>query len=633
MANEPNLIRVAIRTKVFFDPTTRIGLISDIENYLDNKVTFIRGEILDTFKNNQSYLSLFSTEGTATTESLDLNNLTYTELHKYYTGWADSSWDGDKAMWSGLEFGGYLSSMTGLYNNTAIWATNDLENYCRNSQGWDWSIVDPILTFFKSILVDNGDGTWSANSFINPLNNSRLQDMTNPTSGDVSDWVIYWSSADERLSLIRFLNLKYVNWNQSSETNEWSYTITVPLNEEQIIRDFQNYVLDSRIKYELTISDKDVFFYDYYGWQNGRDSSFGASLRKFFKSTYSELVSPYDYWVEDLWNTFNPSEFDTSLMTIWRDAVNGEPPTSVGKEMILHDVQDNKFYRIKFLSWTQGGNGGGLSYTRQEIDSAGQPIGSVINFSKENYATDVDVVSQYLTLKRANEQGLFNVTVASSFETDEGFTHRWVSEPHYFNLTGVTDNYVYSDDLVDNISKLVDDINEVYSLFEGVDNYSNSAFVFDDGDGFPYDSSRYKGYLMIGSIFNTINSLKENYPRTVSNSKDWEVFNAVIKSICDILDGSECEETTEVPSHYKDSWVKVNINNKWYLLNTHLDYYPEMDKFKTFVDYYKSGEEYELSEIVFTESQRSRYISLGSYAYLCSLSVAKIMGTYQHGKK
>jgi len=147
--------------------------------------------------------------------------------------WANSSWDGDKAMWSGLELGGYLSKMRELYNNTAIWATNDLLNYCRNSQGWDWSIVDPILTFFKSILVDNGDGTWSANNFINPLNNSRLQDMTNPTSGGVSDWVIYWSSDNmgERASLIRFFNLKYVTWTQSSETNEWSYTITVPENE------------------------------------------------------------------------------------------------------------------------------------------------------------------------------------------------------------------------------------------------------------------------------------------------------------------------------------------------------------------------------------------------------------------
>ena len=420
-----------------------------------------------------------------------------------------------------------------------------------------------------------------------------------------------------------------MTWTQSSETNEWSYTITVPVNEEQITKDFKNYVLDSKIKYELTISDKDVFFYDYYGWQNGRDWATGASLRKFFKSTYSDLVSPYDYWVENLWNTFNPSEFNTSLMVNWADSVDWNPPTSVGKEMILHDVQDNKFYRMKFLSWTENGMGGGLSYTRQEIDSTGQPVGAVVNFSKENYATDVDVVSQYLTLKRANEQGLFNATVASSFKVDNGSTHRWVSEPYYLNVTGITDNYVYSDDLVDNISTLVDDIDEINNLFTGeLEDYSRSAYVFDDGDGVPYDSSWSKGSLMVGSIFNTINSLKTNYPKTSSNTKDWEVFNAIIKSICDILDGSECEETTEV----LEQWVKVNINNKWYLLNAHVDYYPEVDNFNTFFNYYRSGEGYKLSDIVFTESQRSRYISLNRYAELCSVSIAKIMGTYDDGK-
>ena len=67
-------------------------------------------------------------------------------------------------------------------------------------------------------------------------------------------------------------------------------------------------------------------------------------------------------------------------------------------------------------------------------------------------------------------------------------------------------------------------------------------------------------------------------------------------------------------------------------MNTHVDYYPEMDKFITFFDNYRKGGEYKLSDIVFTEYQRSRYLSLSRYADLCSASIAKIMGTYDDGK-
>jgi hypothetical protein len=41
----------------------------------------------------------------------------------------------------------------------------------------------------------------------------------------------------------------------------------------------------------------------------------------------------------------------------------------LNKEMVMLDVLDGKFYKVKFTSWTQGGNGGGLSYTRQLMTS------------------------------------------------------------------------------------------------------------------------------------------------------------------------------------------------------------------------------------------------------------------------
>jgi hypothetical protein len=54
-----------------------------------------------------------------------------------------------------------------------------------------------------------------------------------------------------------------------------------------------------------------------------------------------------------------------------------------------------------------------------------------ITFTKANYGTDVDVVSQYLTLKRGNNQGLFNTNEGGSYSQTVwgGVRHLWMSEP------------------------------------------------------------------------------------------------------------------------------------------------------------------------------------------------------------
>ena len=45
--------------------------------------------------------------------------------------------------------------------------------------------------------------------------------------------------------------------------------------------------------------------------------------------------------------------------------VNGEePPTMIGRNMVVHLIEDDIYMDIKFTSWTQGGAGGGVSYER-----------------------------------------------------------------------------------------------------------------------------------------------------------------------------------------------------------------------------------------------------------------------------
>jgi hypothetical protein len=40
----------------------------------------------------------------------------------------------------------------------------------------------------------------------------------------------------------------------------------------------------------------------------------------------------------------------------------------VGAELIMHDLSTDKYYKFLFSAWTQGANGGGFAYTRQEVD-------------------------------------------------------------------------------------------------------------------------------------------------------------------------------------------------------------------------------------------------------------------------
>ncbi|MCB0734097.1 MAG: T9SS type A sorting domain-containing protein [Flavobacteriales bacterium] len=48
----------------------------------------------------------------------------------------------------------------------------------------------------------------------------------------------------------------------------------------------------------------------------------------------------------------------------WQSAVGSNPPGMVNRDMVVFLVSDSIYIDIKFTSWTQGGAGGGFSYTR-----------------------------------------------------------------------------------------------------------------------------------------------------------------------------------------------------------------------------------------------------------------------------
>jgi hypothetical protein len=71
-------------------------------------------------------------------------------------------------------------------------------------------------------------------------------------------------------------------------------------------------------------------------------------------------------WNNDGWDDFTnvESRTYTPLESIW----GGNFANIPGAKMIMLDQTTNKYWAIEFLSWTQGRNGGGARYTRQELD-------------------------------------------------------------------------------------------------------------------------------------------------------------------------------------------------------------------------------------------------------------------------
>lgn len=111
-------------------------------------------------------------------------------------------------------------------------------------------------------------------------------------------------------------------------------------------------------------------------------------------------------WNAEGWDYLYTTSFRTYLD--WNQAISGGGNAGkiTGMELIMHDTYDNKYYAIKFHTWQNGGNGGGFSYTRREINT------SIIFFrpdgEDDSVESIVDEVGPGLSLARGNGGALFN---------------------------------------------------------------------------------------------------------------------------------------------------------------------------------------------------------------------------------
>jgi hypothetical protein len=142
---------------------------------------------------------------------------------------------------------------------------------------------------------------------------------------------------------------------------------------------------------------------DYYFYNNIISNNFNTNK----VGTYFENNRPSNYGLiesNDL-STVSTRTYNTLRISLDNNVGN----YILGKELVMRVISTQQYFRIKFRQWTQGGNGGGFQYERQEIDSNGNNIGSFVVFTKTNYGSEVDIiVPGVVELTRDSQGGLYN---------------------------------------------------------------------------------------------------------------------------------------------------------------------------------------------------------------------------------
>lgn len=214
----------------------------------------------------------------------------------------------------------------------------------------------------------------------------------------------------------------------------------------------------------------------------------------------------------------------------------------VGRELVMFDTINNKYYKIKFSSWTQGGNGGGFSYERTLLNIA--PGSQGISVDENKFVIDKTGSIKFSNQYSSNELVSVDLKINSStlnLSFQPGFTASWnnylfISNGNSFPRKIVvydttTNEEIYSINSPDSTTGLFG--NRIYIsnnyLLTADRNYNNSTgrlYVYDLSSFNPnsnfdpiyiIDNPNYSGSSTFDS-FGTANNIKGNY--IVSKGED-----------------------------------------------------------------------------------------------------------------
>lgn len=115
-------------------------------------------------------------------------------------------------------------------------------------------------------------------------------------------------------------------------------------------------------------------------------------------------------WNADGWD--NLSNVTSRIYGTWGNVMDGNPPGLIGQELVMHDVTNDTYHTVKFLSWQSGNMGGGFSYVRREINVAAR-------FTKTDNGAEQDAIAPGLTLTRDSGGGaIYNSDAEGDWDSD-----------------------------------------------------------------------------------------------------------------------------------------------------------------------------------------------------------------------
>jgi hypothetical protein len=130
---------------------------------------------------------------------------------------------------------------------------------------------------------------------------------------------------------------------------------------------------DNDLEYEISGEETVIFTKeDYANWQLPENQDritdnvwiTRATIQGLFnvatENSFDPGTSPEGTeWAYGASGELEPEDYD-----VWVNAIGWYPPGMVGNVLSLHLTEEDLYYDVEFTSWTQGGNGGGFSYTR-----------------------------------------------------------------------------------------------------------------------------------------------------------------------------------------------------------------------------------------------------------------------------
>lgn len=225
----------------------------------------------------------------------------------------------------------------------------------------------------------------------------------------------------------------------------------------------------------------------------------------------------------------------------------------LSNDFIMKDTINNKYYKIKFLTWTQGGAGGGFSYEREEITGP-TTLGPLVTFTKTDYGSEVDIIDTNLEITRGSNQSIYNSALEGSFSYNETWgLERYDNDYNYLGrfIQLPPSSQAYSGDSISNSIN-----NKIYYTY---DLGSNTILSIDDSVGsnittFPFSKALYNGNkgLAFDSDRNRLYMIFENTLSIVDGDTD-----SIITSIDMTPYGNSISEGIS----YSDNQIIISIKN------------------------------------------------------------------------